>query len=59
MSLHLNRPTSLSRKSIAEFKQLYLAAKGIALSDQEAERLGINVINFLATLLELDDQERS
>jgi hypothetical protein len=59
MSLKLNRPTSLSPSSIKEFQQLYLEAKGVLLSDSEAEQQGLNVINFIATLLELDDQERS
>ncbi len=53
--MKLERPTKLSSESISEFKKLYLEAKGVLLSDSEAERQGLNVIGFLATLLELDN----
>jgi len=59
MIIKLNRPTSLSKTSIEEFKKLYFDAKGVLLSSEDAERQGLNVIGFIATLLELDDQERS
>jgi len=40
----------LSREAIAELKQIYLKVYGRALSDDEAQRLGLRLLRFFALI---------
>lgn len=54
--MSLNVPTTLSSEDIKEFKRLTFEEYGIQLSDDEARRDGLDLIGFVAVVLEVSDK---
>ena len=40
----------LSKKSISELKKIYLSELGVSLTDEDARRLGLNLLNVFRTV---------
>ncbi len=51
--MKLNRPCMLSPEAIQEFKTMYYDTMGVMLDDGEAEKQGLCLIGFIASILEL------
>ncbi|MCG3165601.1 MAG: hypothetical protein POELPBGB_01369 [Bacteroidia bacterium] len=51
--MNIKMPTTLSPEQLKEFKAIYFKNFNIELSDDEAYKKGLHLLQFMATILDL------